>query len=92
MLKSPLTSFVKQTFSLSNLQEMLFQLIGAILFLASGSLITDVYQNSLNSKGQIKSEWIYEIINFPKNDPKNLKDICPKKFYSTEIGRNPSIF
>ena len=29
---------------------MLFQLIGAILFLASGSLITDVYQNSLNSK------------------------------------------
>jgi len=30
--------------------EMLFQLIGAILFLASGSLITDVYQNTLNSK------------------------------------------
>ena len=29
---------------------MLFQLIGAILFLASGSLITDVYQNTLNSK------------------------------------------
>ena len=29
---------------------MLFLLIGAILFLASGSLITDVYQNSLNSK------------------------------------------
>ena len=28
-------------------------------------------------KGQIISEWIYEIINFPKNDPKNLKDCCP---------------
>ena len=27
-------------------------------------------------KGQIKSEWIYEIINFP-NDPKNLKDFYP---------------
>ena len=23
------------------------------------------------TKGQIKSEWIYEIINFPKNDTKN---------------------
>ena len=34
-------------------------------------------------KGQIKSEWIYEIINFQKNDPKNLKDFCPKSFYST---------
>ena len=28
-------------------------------------------------KGQIKSEWIYETINFPKNEPKNLKDFCP---------------
>ena len=28
-------------------------------------------------KGQIKSEWIYEITNFPKNYPKNLKDFCP---------------
>ena len=35
------------------------------------------------TKGQIKSEWIYEIINFPKNDPKNLKDFCPESFYST---------
>ena len=26
------------------------------------------------AKGQIKSEQISEIINFPKNDPKNLKD------------------
>ena len=26
------------------------------------------------AKGQIKSEWIYEIINFPKNDPNYLKD------------------
>jgi hypothetical protein len=31
----------------------------------------------LITKVQIKSEWIYEIINFPKNDPKNLKDFCP---------------
>ena len=24
------------------------------------------------TKGQIKSEWIYEIINFPEIDPKNF--------------------
>ena len=28
-------------------------------------------------KGQINSEWIYEIINFPKNEPKNLKGFLP---------------
>ena len=28
-------------------------------------------------KGQIKSEWIYEIINFPKNDQKDFKDFYP---------------
>ena len=31
-------------------------------------------------KGQLKSERIYEIINFPKNDPKNFKDFCPESF------------
>jgi hypothetical protein len=40
-------------------------------------------------KGQIKSEWIYEIINFPK--PKNLKDFCPM-YYKNSQGRNPSNF
>ena len=30
------------------------------------------------AKGQFNSEWIYEIINFLKNDPKNLKDFSPK--------------
>ena len=34
-------------------------------------------KHKASAKGQIKSEWIYEIINFPKNDPKNLKDFCP---------------
>ena len=34
-------------------------------------------------KGQIKSEWIYEIINFPKNDP---------MYYKNSQGRNPSNF
>ena len=42
-------------------------------------------------KGQIKSEWIYEIINFPKNEPKNLKDFCPM-YYKNSQGRNPSNF
>ena len=35
-------------------------------------------------KGQIKSEWILEIINFPKNDSKNLKDSCPM-YYTANI-------
>ena len=44
-----------------------------------------------NLRGQIKSEWIYEIINFPKIDPKNLKDFCPM-YYKNSHGRNPSNF
>ena len=40
-------------------------------------------------KGQMKSEWIYEIINFPKNDPKHLKDFYPM-YYKNSQGRNPS--
>ena len=40
-------------------------------------------------KGQLKSERIYEIINFPKNDPKHLKDFCPM-YYKNSQGRNPS--
>ena len=32
-------------------------------------------------KGQIISECIYEIIDFPKNPPKNLIDFCPGRFY-----------
>ena len=31
-------------------------------------------------KGQIKSERIHEIINFPNFDAKNLKDFCPMYF------------
>ena len=33
------------------------------------------------TKGQIKSEWIFEIINFPKWQLKNLKDFCPGRFH-----------
>ena len=29
------------------------------------------------AKGQIKSEWIYEVINFPKNEPKNFEGFQP---------------
>ena len=43
------------------------------------------------TKGQIKSELIYEIINFPKNDPKNLKDFCPM-YCKNSHGRNPLNF
>ena len=46
------------------------------------------FANGLNvrfttiSKGQIKSECIYEIINLPKYHQKNLIDFCPGRFYS----------
>ena len=33
-----------------------------------------------NTKGQIKSEWIYDVINFPNYQRKNLKDFCPESF------------
>ena len=32
-------------------------------------------------KGQMKSECIYEIIDFPKYHQKNLIDFCPGRFY-----------
>ena len=44
------------------------------------SKLTDL---QVAAKGQIKSEWIDEIINFPKTDPTNLKDFCPESFYGT---------
>ena len=31
-------------------------------------------------KGQIKSERIYEVIDFPNYQLKNLKDLCPESF------------
>ena len=31
-------------------------------------------------KSQIKTEWIYKTINFPKYDQKKLKDFCPMYF------------
>ena len=33
------------------------------------------------AKGQIMSECLYEIINFPKYHRKNLIDFCPGRFY-----------
>ena len=32
------------------------------------------------AKGQIKSEWIYEVIDFLNYQLKNLKDFCPESF------------
>ena len=40
-----------------------------------------VFLQNVYTKGQIKSEWIYEIINFPKDEPKYLKDFCPMQAY-----------
>ena len=38
-------------------------------------------QKQFTVKGQIKSECIYEIIDFPKYHRKNLIDFCPGRFY-----------
>ena len=32
------------------------------------------------TKGQIKSEWIYEVSDFPNQQLQNLKDFCPESF------------
>ena len=32
-----------------------------------------------NAKGQLNSEWIYEVIVYPKMQTKNYKDFCPTK-------------
>ena len=40
----------------------------------------------LPDKGQIKSEWISEIINSPKNEPKHLKDFCPMYCKNSQFG------
>ena len=43
----------------------------------------DLLSKSLKiiDKGQIKSEWIYEGIDFPNLQLKNLKDFCPKSLF-----------
>ena len=38
-----------------------------------------IQQKEMNPKGQIKSEWIYEVIVTPKMQTKNYKDFCPSK-------------
>ena len=50
------------------------------------------YNMHQDSKGQIKSEWIYEIINFPKTKPIYLKDFCPLYYNKNSQVRNPSNF
>ena len=37
-------------------------------------------QKSVEDKGQIKSEWIYEVIDFPNEQLKNLKDFFTESF------------
>ena len=46
------------------------------------------------AKGQMKSECIYEIIDFPKYHQKNLIDFCPERLFrlgmlSTRLSRVP---
>ena len=38
-------------------------------------------KKEIHTKGQIKSECIYEIIDFQKYHRKNLIDFCPGRFY-----------
>ena len=32
----------------------------------------------LDAKGQLISEWLFGVLNFPKKQRKNLKDFCPR--------------
>ena len=43
---------------------------------------TDAQESS--GKGQIMSEWIYEFIDFPSYQLKNLKDFCPKSLFEAQ--------
>ena len=47
------------------------------IFWEGHKILRNLHRKFVLSKGQIKSEWIDEIINFPKNGLKNLKDFYP---------------
>ena len=49
-------------------------------YFSTGLALREIYfdPSILIAKGEIKSEWIYEVINFPKYDLKILKDSCPE--------------
>ena len=42
-------------------------------------------ENSNFTKGQIESEWIYDAIDFPNNQCKNLKDFWPESLFEVKI-------
>ena len=35
----------------------------------------------VSSKGQLISEWLFDVLNFPKNQRKNLMNFCPGHFF-----------
>ena len=38
----------------------------------------EIYEDSDEIKGQLISEWLLDILNFPKNQRKNLMKFCPR--------------
>ena len=48
---------------------------------SGGSLVKIYFKKFFTIKGQIMSECIYEITDFPKYHRKNLIDFCPGRFY-----------
>ena len=50
-------------------------------FLVWSNFIWNKWCNHVLSRGQMKSECIYEIIDFPKYQRKNLINICPESLF-----------
>ena len=56
---------------------MEFDLYQIILYLHHKLVSTKISLYSGDPKGQLNSEWIYEVIVSPKMPTKNYKDFCP---------------
>ena len=52
-----------------------------LIFLALGEIKQRWNEENWETKGQMKSECIYEIIDFPKYHWKNLIDFCPENLF-----------
>ena len=54
--------------------------------------LTSSEQHRKDAKGQLKSEWIYEVINFSNYQLQNLKDFCPESLFEAKLKRSTRNF
>ena len=45
---------------------------------SSSSSESDSEETEPTTKGQLISEWLFDFLNFPKNQRKNLMNFCPR--------------